>query len=329
MTGAPGRGEIHLGDLARALKTLKWQDDKEAKTIAACLGFGLHDTPSTPRPPSEIYDRLRYLAQEPRASTPPPRRIFVPPAPEPPPALPANPLPSRLQALTERAPAAPSDNTWLDEEDAMYSRQEQTAVARRSLLPERTHRHVISAALATLRTGQDIDISKLLRAVCRREVIAELPRRPEATLERGCQLLLDYSTTMTPFWEDLNDLIAQVQDVVGPANTQIYSFDTAPTEAVRWLENGEREKWRPDGRPLLIASDHGIQGKTGRAELHPDWSGFVASCAQAGAPLVVLIPWPESRWPRDIGGYPHLVHWSPHTSATMVKGKIGLGHPVR
>jgi len=329
MTDTPERGEIHLGDLARALATLQWRNDAEARAIAACLGFGLHAAPATPRPPSEIYDRQRYSAREPAAPQPPPRRIFVPPAPEPPPALPAEPLPSLLQALAERAPAAPDDRAWLDEEDAFFSDQPEPVVARRTLLPERTHRHIVSAALATLRTGQEIDIPKIIRAVCRREVIAHLPHRPEATLERGCQLLLDYSATMVPFWEDLNDLIGQVQEVVGPASTQIYSFDTSPAEAVRWTETGEREAWQPDGRPVLAATDFGIQGKSGRAELHPAWPDFVEGCAQAGTPLVVLIPWPEPRWPVNIGGYPHLVHWSPHTSAAMVKRKIGLGHPAR
>lgn len=321
------RGQIHLGDLARALKCLGWQDDEQAKAIAACLGFGLLATPK-PRAPNEIYDRQRYPSHEPPVSQPPPRRVFVPPAPEPPAVLPAHALPSALQPLTERAPAALADSDWLGDEDALFAERSETEIARRSLLPERTSRHIVSSALATLRVGQEIDIPKLIQAIGRRQIMVELPHRPDATLERGCQLLLDYGATMIPFWEDLSDLVRQVTDVVGQANIQAYSFDTLPTEAMHWTIDGERLPWQPDGRPVLIATDFGIQGKSGRVPLNPAWLTFIERCDTAGSPLVILIPWPEQRWPADIGGYPHLVHWSPHTSAAMVKRKIGPGHRV-
>lgn len=324
--GMTKRGEIHLGDLARALASLQWQDDAEAKTIAACLGFGIRHAPA-PRPTKEIYDRQRYRSRASPPSRPPAQGgVFVPPTPESPPGLPANPLTSRLRPLSGRVPTAPDAGDWLDEEDALYTEEGEPVVARRSLFPERTSRHIVSAALATLRSGQAIDVPSLIAAICRRAPIAVLPRRPEATLERGCQLLLDYSATMVPFWEDLNALIHQVSQVVGPANTQIFSFDTQPTGALCWTPQGERQPWRADGRPVLVATDFGIQGRAGRAEPDPAWPALIERCAQDGSPLVILIPWPEPRWPTDIGGYPELVHWSPHTSAGMVRKKIGQGH---
>jgi hypothetical protein len=305
---------------------LRWQNDDEAKAIAACLGFGLHAAP-TPRTPTEIYDRQRYRRPTP-APAPTRRPVFVPPAPEPPPALPANPLASRLQPLTERAPAAPDDANWLTDRDELFAPEAETEVVREPLFTERTNRHSLSAALATLRSGQEIDVPRLIAAICRREVVPDLPRRPEATLELGCQLLLDYSGTMVPFWEDLNGLISQVADVVGTAETRVFSFDTRPTEAIRWTPHGECEPWRPDGRPVVAATDFGIQGRSGRAAPDPAWRSMAERCAHDGIPLVVLLPWPEDRWPSDIGGCPELVHWSPHTSAAMIKRKVGQGHRV-
>ena len=41
MTKLRDKGEIHLGDLARALETLNWEDDRQARAIASCLGFEL------------------------------------------------------------------------------------------------------------------------------------------------------------------------------------------------------------------------------------------------------------------------------------------------
>jgi hypothetical protein len=321
------RGEIHLGDLARALASLDWRDDEQAKAIGACLGFGIESPPST-RPRTEIYDRRRY----PRRATgpePPPTQPRVPlPEVEPPPALPANLRRSSLYALSERVPAVPEDIDWLEREDALYSERKETCVARQTLFPERTNRHILSAALATLRSGAEIDVPRLIAAICRQEVVADLPRRSESTLERGCQLLLDYSSTMVPFWEDLSGLIGQVADVVGAANTPAFSFETRPTEAIRWTRQGGREPWQPDGRPVLAATDFGIQGTSDRAEPDPAWRTLTERCAGERIPLIVLIPWPEARWPLDIGGRPELVHWSPHTSAAMIMQKVGRGHRV-
>lgn len=323
------RGEIQLGDLARAMGSLRWRSDEEAQAIAACLGFGLRAGVPASRRSKEIYDRQRYRASEPTPSQAPPRpAVLVPPTPEAPPALPASRVASRLEPLPERAPPAPDDTDWLDDEDALFGQGSEPVVARQSLFPERTSRHIVSAALATLRSGQEIDVPRLIAAISRREVIADLPRRPESTLELGCHLLLDYSATMVPFWEDLNGLIAQVTDVVGAANTRVFSFDARPTEAKRWTPRGERESWRPDGRPVLAATDFGIQGKSTRAEPNPDWSALIERCAQRGSPLVILVPWPEDRWPTTIGSYPELMHWSPHTSAAIIRAKIGPGHRV-
>jgi len=328
MTDETDRGEIHLGDLARALAALKWENDDQAKAIAACLGFALHTSPK-PKPPVEIYDRQRYPSGERTPEQPPPERpLFVPPAPEAVPPLPANHLAGRIQPLPERAPAAPDDSAWLQEGDALYSAEEQTAVARQPLFLERTSRHIVSAALGTLRSGAEIDEAKLISAICRREPIPELPRRPEATLELGCQLLLDYSASMVPFWEDLNGLIGQVGEVMGEGNTRVYSFDTRPTEAVCWTPEGEREPWQPEGRPVLAATDFGIQGRSGRAQPDSAWRIFAERCRQAGVPLVILVPWPRARWPLDLGGCPELVHWNAHTSASTIRKKIGLGHRI-
>ncbi len=325
MDGPAKRGEIHLGDLARALASLHWQGDGQASAIAACLGFGIRPAPAL-KPPKEIYDR-RDPGQALPPQAPAPRRpVYVPPTPKPPPALPAQTLPSHLQALDERVPPAPDID--LDGETALFNEEagQPSTVARQSLFPEKTNRHILAAALATRRDGREIDVAKLVAALCRRVHINHLPRRAEPTLGRGCQLLLDYSPGMVPFWEDLNDLIGQVCDVVGPANTRVYSFDTRPTEAVCWTPAGRREAWKPDGVPVLAATDFGIQGPSARAAPDPAWAEAIAHCAKAGSPLLILIPWPEPRWPKSLGPTPALVHWSPHTTAAMLRQKLGIGH---
>jgi hypothetical protein len=176
---------------------------------------------------------------------------------------------------------------------------------------------VLCAALATHRPGSDIDLPRLVASVCRRVPLRRLPRRQEITLAEGCQLLLDYSGTMVPFWEDLAALGDQVREVAGTQATRVYTFDTRPTQARHWTAAGDPEPWEPDGRPVLAATDLGIQGR-GQAEPSADWPEAAARCLATGGPLILLIPWPEGRWPRAFPANATLIHWGPRTSAGMV-----------
>lgn len=324
MKDRPDRGEIHLGDLARALAKLNWKGEAQAAQIAACLGFGLRPAQATARAASEptrIYDPLSAgappKAPEAPAAEPP---VFVPPAPKLQPALPVGTLPTRLEPLDGLAPPTKVDTDWIEAPDSDAIPQEQDgAVARAALFPERTNRHILSAALASTRPGADLDVARLITAICRREVVSRLPRRPETTLERGCQLLLDYSASMVPFWDDLTGLVDQVTRVVGADLTRVYSFDTGPLEARRWTLAGEPEPWRPDGRPVLVATDLGIQGRSTPTAPDAHWSRFADCCSAAGSPLLILIPWPEAQWPKRFPGRVALIHWGPRTTAGMVR----------
>lgn len=315
------RGEIHLGDLACALATLPWQDAAQAARIAACLGFGLRPhSPVAPGPASHrVYDRRSTAVSsppEPAPSREPP--ISLPPTPPRPVPLPDGVLRSRLTRLPTRAPPRDEPPDWLAAGTEAFPAEALPRLARATLLPERTARHVLSAALAAPRRGGEIDLARLIDAVCRREPLRELPRCRETTLDRGCQLLLDYSGSMVPFWEDLHALTEQVADVVGRQATRVYRFDGRPTEARRWTPAGEPEPWSPDGRPVLVATDLGIQGLA-VAEPSRDWDELSARCAQAGSPLLLLIPWPADRWPQAFPAHATLVHWGPRTTAGMVR----------
>lgn len=328
-SGTERRGEIHLGDLARALGVLGWEDEAQVQAIARCLGFGL-EAERAGKPPAEIYDHQEYAPESlKRREKHRPRPVYVPPTIEPPPKLPANLLPCKLKGPADPAPTA-TELSWSDADEHLLDESDEPPCARETLFTELTSRHIVSAALVTLRGGRQIDIPRLVSAVARRETVRALPRLTEPTLDRGCQLLLDYSATMIPFWADLKELITQVGDVVGPASTRVYSFDTRPTEAVIWTPEGKREPWSPDGRPVLAASDLGIRddGSGSIARVEPDrtWNALAERCADSGSPLLVLIPWPQAWWPMALAGEPELIHWSPGTTAGMIRQKIGKGH---
>ncbi len=325
------RGEIHLGELARALQGLPWTDQSQAAAIADCLGFGLTAHPSTfaTAASHKVYDRRASPGQL-QAETPVTREppVLLPPVPPRPVPLPEGSLPSRLVPLDALAPPHQDSPNWLDERFATFPPEPEPELARATLLPERTARHVLSAALTTSRASGGIDLARLIVAICRQEPLHELPRRREMTLDQGCQLLLDYSSSMIPFWEDLKKLTDQVRQVVGEQVTRVYSFDTQPTQARSWTPAGEPLPWTPDGRPVLAATDLGIQGRS-LAEPSPDWTTLAAACAKAGSALILLIAWPAERWPRAFPANATLVHWGPRTTAGMIRWQTTFPRDAR
>lgn len=254
----------------------------------------------------------------------------MPAAPPPPPALPRNVLDSQVKDLGRESAVA--DDDYLRQLDAGQSPFDDlapstSALPRQSLFPEAKQRHILAAALAKPRPGGELDLPRLIAHICQGRVLPQLPSQPVWTLEQGCQLLLDYSTSMTPFWEDLNGLIEQVTRVMGAELTQVFSFDGEPRagEVIRWLPDGSERAWQADGRPVLVATDFGIQGRAGQAKTGASWTTLVRACQQAGSPLLVLIPWPRERWPKQLGAQVTLVHWSRHTSAGQVAQRQSAG----
>jgi hypothetical protein len=96
------RGEIHLGDLIRALGTLHGQEDEHAQAIAGCLGFGLAAPEVQPaRPTPTVYDRSRLSPQAKSEAPATPRQagLAAPPTRAPQIDLPAQTLKSTLNAV--------------------------------------------------------------------------------------------------------------------------------------------------------------------------------------------------------------------------------------
>ena len=327
MASERARGEIHLGDLVRVLEDLPWDGPDQAAAIAACLGFGLrpHATPAPSEQPRRVAPErppphpTPDTPHAPADAQPTPPPIGLPPRPPAPVPLPEGVVPYQLEPRALRAPPDPGPPDWLAEAARDFpSREPVRAPARATLLPERTARHVLAATLATERMAPDIDLPRLLYAICRRQPLRSLPRRREETVAAGCQLLLDYSATMVPFWEDLDALADQVRAVVGAQSTRVYAFDTDPTHARHWTASGEAQDWLPDGRPVLVATDLGIQGHA-QAQPSPGWRALAAACAGAGSPLALLVPWPEDRWPRRFPANATLIHWGPGTTAGRIR----------
>jgi hypothetical protein len=319
MTTGPGKGNIQLADLIRALSRLDWQDG-HATDIAACLGFDISQIPDK-KPVHEISDpRLKKNPVNQSIENRSSRSPVTPPQPDLPPSKPA--IKSDNQTLTERTQSAQSahlDEEWSEPSNALLTEPTLKKFARINLFPDRVSRHLFSTALGTHRAGRDIDIQRLINSICREPIILELPRTLETTLETGCHLLRDFSQNMAPWHEDLISLEQQVQDVIGTTRLHTYNFDGILEKPLRWTSEGEPDYWQPDGRPVLVASDLAMQGATKNFKLDEKWHAFIDTCRQYASPLVILTPWPDSFTPRDLGNYARLVHWSPRTTVAMIK----------
>ena len=325
------RGLIGLGDLLRALAALDASSPGHVERIARALGFtGIDANPpeavrgasgARPRPTP------RQTEQAPR---PPGARAF------PPPSIPPREPPAEvLETVLQRVKGTPGEVTapppWLAGEPQAPDRQV-SPIARSSLLPERTVKGVLAAAVAVRRQGPDPHYPRLIRALSRGQPLRAIPYRETSTVSRGVQLLLDTSESMTPFLDDLDRLAADLANTVGRQSCAVYHFGGDPDQAAAWSAELEPRPWRPEaGRPVLVATDLGLGARPGARDRAPlaAWLAFEQRCRAAGAPVVALVPHGRERWPAALSRRITLVHWDPRTRASHVHKLVGRGHRVR
>jgi len=326
------REEIHLGDLLRALKELPWQDEQQAAAIIHSLGFTVKPALPKEKSPNTIADNNQFSPHKPAEKTAPvsERKFTLPPPPQPPIDLPAGILQSELKPLPQQRQVEPAVPDWLTQNNTQKESKKQKP-HRQSLLADNTSRGVLTAALATQREGDEIDIQSLIKHAVTGHLPQKLPRLSAGTLEQGCQLLLHYSNDMVPYWEDLNALAHQVQQSIGATQVELYEFVDEPQEAKRWLPPKQLDEWQPKkGKPLMVATDLGIGEQISTKALMDVWHPFIRQCEKVGAPLMLLIPWQRRYWPEQhLGSFPTLIHWHPCTSAAMIHRLFGQGHQIK
>lgn len=329
------RGEISLGDLLTVVKDLPWKNEEQLRKIVRTLGFSWDANKAfePPGQPKSIYDRSHYAAQSKPLKTPqaPRSTISAPPPPELPVELPPQLLSSELTPRQDVSPPLPPPDWLTQQTNSLLSTEEKlTAVIRQSLFPKNTSRGILSAALAVKRRGGNPDVEKIITTIVRGEILRDLPRTVGTTLEQGCQLLLDYSDNMSPYWDDLNELAIQIEQLLGKARLRVYDFEDHPLKAQNWTSSTELESWQPEtSRPIVAASTLGVSRLGHAAVINRDWQKFIRRCEAAACPLLLLIPWQRQYWPVGLGSYPIMIHWNPRTTASMVRQLIGAGHEVK
>ena len=185
------KGEIHLGTLITAFARLGGDPALPAEAIAACLGFGLAapDMAASATATPTIYDHSRPLPlpRADRIDPPRPTGLSIPPAAPAATTLPKDILPSELVSLASLASTdTAAIPAWLSEPCQRVNPTPAVSPPRQTLFPACKVRGVLTAALASWRPGDEIDVDQLIRCVVERRPLARLPRRASPTLNNGC-----------------------------------------------------------------------------------------------------------------------------------------------
>jgi len=184
-------------------------------------------------------------------------------------------------------------------------------------------RGILGAALSTSVQEGDLDLDRILDAMCRRRPLDRLPLLSVATLRRGAQVLLDRAPGMTPFFLDQETLVRALDDILSDDRLEVAYFADCPGRGTGAGTRDDWTAWRPPaaGVPVLIVSDFGIGGPAA-AEDRADpseWLDFIRPAHASGHPLVGLVPCEARRWPPLIARAMTLIHWSERTTVGEVR----------
>ena len=301
------RPEISLADLVRVALMLDARP-QTLRTAAVMLGLAVPAPPSAPPPPPP----------PPPAPVPGPGAGHVEPADD---AV----VDVRPAGLDNRSPRA-ARLELIDAADPVPPRSATSSV--QTLLPapatrparphaplfEPAHQRAVLTSLASVeRAGPELDFDALVERVAAREPIDDLPRVREPTTRLGVQLLLDTGRSMDPFRRDQRLLADALRLVVGSGAVEVLAV-RGRLDTGRPVSGSNRAPVPlpgPGPRPILLASDLGVPRPGGGPwPTRPsDWIRLAARAREAGSPLVVLNPYPPSRWPEWAVPALTVVHW--------------------
>jgi hypothetical protein len=337
---ATARGDVWLGDLIQAWRSLE-VDDEEARQVAELIGFRLRaatvrrggqvrrpDRGTSPAEPAEPAGPDQATARGPASGS-------TTPGPAPVPAGTSEPARSLTFRRHLRPPgvdvglrgqsgADPPGST-----DLLPPRAAKRAepLPLLPLLAARVTPGILTASIATDAGDGTPDVDALVELVAQRRFEEAIPHVVRASLFRGVQLLLDRSPAMTPFARDVTELARMVRSVVGH-NVEEISFSGHPQN--RLPPGGDSYAPPRPGTPVLALSDLGIGQAQGylRPDARTTWSPLGEMLLRRGSQLVALVPYPPARWPA-LGGSVRMIPWDTTTSPADVTRAVGriLGGP--
>lgn len=308
---------IFLGDLARAICKLEVTDPAVAKLIAAMLGFSLEEQKEekkSPRPrPNETFTSPDLPGVEDLDED----DIGMTAEPETEEEQERTAIPIEL-SLTQG-----EKETWIPEVEPLPP-QEDGPVQTPPLVPlfrPQWTRGILSAALSTWADEGLLDIEEVTEILARGEQVERLPTMPSRTLGRGVQLLLDKSQAMMPFVRDQAWMLREIRNIVGMDKVEVLRFIGSPARGAGiGLKPWREYQPPPPGTPVVVLSDLGICQPMLAADWaeEEEWVAFAEIARRASCPLIALVPYKASRWPRSLARLMTIVQWDRSTSAATV-----------
>jgi hypothetical protein len=173
-----------------------------------------------------------------------------------------------------------------------------------------------------------LDLERFVDALARLQPPDRPPRRPRRSLDAGVQVLVDLSTDMLPFRQDLVELLDRLRRVVGADRVTVRRFAGRP-----WSEcgPGRRDTWGaydpPSTRqPVLVVSNLGLSA----AEADPfeaageeEWPRLLDELERRGCPVVLLVPNAVDRVPAPLRRRAAVIGWDRTTSAASARRAVG------
>ncbi len=305
------RGEVWLGDALRAAGALG-ADDAACAVMLQQLGLARAATAPAP-----------VAAPAPVPTPPQPPR---PPAPAPaPPAAPGpvasddparalGRLPSRLQALPQPTPRQPD---WLSTTPALVVEPSDPNKTLRAapLLPRRSRRALLSAALATQVPEGALDVKHIVAQLGRGRPLRRMPRLPRRTLRHGVEVWFDRAPWLRPYLADQVELIEYLQALLPGERVLVREIQARPLPG--FLAGSLA--------PVLLLSDLGAlyRPQATRPATPQAWGEWAAALGRRGRHALALVPAAPPRW-RAVPGIGQLP-WNEHCNlGDVARARSGL-----
>jgi hypothetical protein len=321
------RGEIWLGDLARALDGIQPRSDEDARAIARLLGLaaaprggpepavGAVDAPATEAAmPPDIVDNAETAGAADSFEV---RDVTSADAAG------GRDLPEL--DLVGRRPVRPTG--WgVRVLDPPGSQPAAPPPGRYSLLPPRGSAAITQALAAQSVAEGPLDVPAIVEVLASRRVPRTLPRLSRPTLRFGTAILVDLGLLMELFAGDQDQVVAQMRETVGEDLISVSYFADVPS---RGAGQGPSPTWEPYAAPgrgtrVLVLSDFGLAGPSHyphRAAPH-EWRAFVADLRRHGCDVAGLLPVVPDRWPSWLSSLLPLVCWD--RTATVARAAAAL-----
>ena len=101
----------------------------------------------------------------------------------------------------------------------------------------------LHTALGARSETGNVDINRLIRVFTEGRFLKRLPRKRRKRWASSCQVIIDYSLALLPFWRDFNQLTAIVHQLRGDSGAEILLMEQGPDKQCRRYWQG-KEQWQ-------------------------------------------------------------------------------------